>query len=105
MGRTLVIVSRDKPDLFHYLRESYRTREARVILDRRAKERRERMAVREFAGAERRRQADADTDLAFRREVTPPFISRLAPARAHQFSWRGGSASDSGFLPVPGLTP
>ncbi len=80
MGRTLVIVSRDKPELFHYLSESYRTREARVILDRRAKERRRHMEAGGFAGADRRCQTDTDADLAFRREVAPPFISRLRPA-------------------------
>ncbi len=80
MGRTLVIVSRDKPELFHYLRESYRTREVRVILDGRAKERRQHMEAGGLAGADRRRQADTDADLAFRKEVAPPFSPGWCPA-------------------------
>ncbi len=105
MERTLVIVSRDKLELFHYLRESYKTREARVILDRRAKETRHQSGTGGFAGKDRRRQANNNTDLAFRREVAPPPASRLAPFSVDQFLRRGNVAADAGSWVSPVNAP
>jgi len=105
MEHTLVIVSRDKPALFHYLRESYKTREARVILDRRAKERGHQGGAGGSAGEDRRRQADTDADLAFRREVAPPPASRLAPFSVDQFLRRGSLARDAGGWVSPVNAP
>jgi hypothetical protein len=69
MGRTLFVVSRRHPDLYHYLRERFASDAAvEVILDRRIAERRQRQTPRatERRQADRRRRPEVELELQVR---------------------------------------
>lgn len=69
MVRYLLIVARNQPELWHYLKNNFAGDEkVEVILDRRRRERRQRIQLHEpeHRQGERRRQPSLDKDLTFR---------------------------------------
>jgi hypothetical protein len=111
MAQLLVIVSKDKPHLYEYLRRSYALQDGvQVLLDRRDGKPVSQSHEAEGRSPERRRYSGADSEVVFREVGAPARPASSAPRLMFaDRDWTRGRnlrlRTEGAPLPWPGLAP